>query len=1038
MILCTIFAFANLLHCFEIKWKKQLSPFYDRMTYGASAAIADLGTDVNSVGGEPNSFLEIVLGSDEYNIWSPELGDTVVGIWRCFDAHGNLEWVVDTKTDESRSSPAIFDFYSDLAHYPELIAGTTSGWNVEALDRHGNFLWTFPSPPIRYGTYMWHSSPAIADLITDLAGYEVVIGNNPCGGVFCFQAQPTDSVDDGMSFSIEENLDCFAGYSGTSGGIDGRDYDVLWVFSPSTVGPVISSPTVCDFDGDGQLEVLFGDGYYVTYAPEVSSSGSGIYCLSANDGTLEWFLPVGDGSEIISASCATCDFDGDGDMELVVGASDANIYVIDGDENLNGSIDAEEYAIFPMRGAVFASCVIADFDADSLYEFVAADMTGNVMCVEYVPPSTLNVLWHTELDTAIIGSPAVCSTVRDPMPWAIFCGNVRRINFYPNKGEVLKIIITSLGGYLYRLDGASGNIEESTRFHKNIHTSPIVADIDLDCELEAIFTGSDGLGLSYIPDTIFCVGTGIFLDSCGSCGEIFAQPICPIATDTVITSCMTQGAYFALFDTSFFDSPDTFWTYATVCAHNNGDELRFALFGGSSRMHFSYKSFDSLEVEIFHNWRHADTVTVTLDSSRTRLGCVSRFDSSISFIVDLRAPEIRFAPEAGIVEAGVLNFDAQLFDDIAGIDSSSIMCYVEKTMHGSVIETLFFGSNINGSIELNAGERAEIFVHVCDATGIFACTCAQNCTTVSVFYTAMIPAPRFVFGLSCGTFVPLIFDDIGIIDSTSLRIAVQDSIIEHNSPLLILSGDTIEIFPPLGFWREGSETICVLNVADTLGGELAEPYCVAQKFDFSPPRITTFSPLPTEPIFETYPQISFTAHDSLSSVDASASFCEIGGRMLSFDELGTADSHIVSLSFETSIFGVAFSAGETLRVHITLCDTQEFCPSLCCDTTFEICMAPTFGCACVPNPFTPNADAKNDIAKFEFPNLAIESARISIFDVHGVRVRRIVVPTGAAAKACAIWDGCDDTQRLLTEGVYLFIIEQHGEIICSGTITLAH
>ena len=149
----------------------------DRLIFASSPAIGNLLENEN---------LEIVTGSDEVQNFFPELNATARGIWRCFYSNGEIAWALDTKTEESRSSPAIADLDGD--GYEEIIGGTTSGWLLEVISHNGSFIWTFPvapNGPVTGGLYVWHSSPAIADLNEEVDGLEVVIGNNPYMNVWC-------------------------------------------------------------------------------------------------------------------------------------------------------------------------------------------------------------------------------------------------------------------------------------------------------------------------------------------------------------------------------------------------------------------------------------------------------------------------------------------------------------------------------------------------------------------------------------------------------------------------------------------------------------------------------------------------------------------------------------------------------------------------------------------------------------------------------------------------------------------------------------
>ena len=96
-----------------------------------------------------------------------------------------------------------------------------------------------------------------------------------------------------------------------------------------------------------------------------------------------------------------------------------------------------------------------------------------------------------------------------------------------------------------------------------------------------------------------------------------------------------------------------------------------------------------------------------------------------------------------------------------------------------------------------------------------------------------------------------------------------------------------------------------------------------------------------------------------------------------------------------------------------------------------------YNCFRAPNPFTPNCDGFNDYCQFEFDGMGESEGTISIFNLHGHEVRQIDVPEGANAKASAQWDGKDNNRNPLPQGVYLYVIENGGEIVCEGTVCIA-
>ncbi len=527
LIILVGFSYAS----FTLEWYYPLSPAekdsfrftYDRLLYGASAALVNL-PGVNSVGSDPNNWLEIVIGSDEiWNFEDPE--DTMSnGLWRCLDGQGNLEWSIGTKTDESRSSVAICDFYGDDG-FPDIIGGTTSGWCVEAMDRFGNFLWTFPSPPVISGPFAWHSSPAVADFLTRPPGLEIVIGCNAYNllaaishwGVWCFQADPSDSVDEGI---ISPGwVDYPAPHS--PGGVDGTDWDVMWY--RETNAPIISTPCATDINSDGLLEIIIGVGYSIGI-PFGSDDGK-ILCLNGQNGSILWSVQT---DSHVTASAAAGDLDGDGDIEVVIGSLDGKLYFIDGDENANGIIDPSEMAIYTGSGCIYSSPAIGDVDGDGKYEVIAAVGDGKLGSFTYdVAGDSVIVEWLIDLGDSIISSPALAGAARDIKPWTHFRKNPERTGLYVPTGFKLHIYITadksdscSTGcrncGYLFDISG-DGEILDSVRLGKTVFTSPVVADIDKDCELELVITGAnfdttfpsiDG------PDTIFCYNTGFIVEGC--------------------------------------------------------------------------------------------------------------------------------------------------------------------------------------------------------------------------------------------------------------------------------------------------------------------------------------------------------------------------------------------------------------------------------------------------------------------------------------------------------------------------------------------
>ena len=365
-------------HCWEESsyYKNQ----YKRMVFGSSPAIADL---FNST---PD--LEIVCGSDEVNNYYPELGYAYKGgIWRCWSSNGSILWARPTETDEARSSPAICDINGDGT--PEIAAGTTSGWNVEVMENDGSFMWMFPSHGETGGSFCWHSSPALVDIVDDnpnLEGLELVIGNNPYHNVWCFDGDNSDGVDDGIHLprSFDGSSPYFPWKYGDLG-VEGTDWDVLWVFDNGE--PIIASPAVDDVDDDGSKEVVVG------------SLDGNLYVLNGANGHVEWNYTTG---AAVYSSAALANIDDDPQLEILVGSNDTYLYCLDGK---TGNMQWR----FKTDGAVYSSPAIGDVDGDGLPEIVFGSLDGSIYCLNV----TGAMEWKYYTDGAVYSSPALSDELRE-------------------------------------------------------------------------------------------------------------------------------------------------------------------------------------------------------------------------------------------------------------------------------------------------------------------------------------------------------------------------------------------------------------------------------------------------------------------------------------------------------------------------------------------------------------------------------------------------------------------------------------------------
>ena len=414
---------------------------YDFFTYywgyfGASPAIADLGPDVNTQGGEPDANLEIVSGSDDCYEYYPELGADAPGIWRCFDSLGNIEWATDTQSDEARGDPVIVDLDGDCNL--EIAAGTTSGETIEILDRFGIFVWTFPDPP-HAGNFMWDGGPAVADVDSTVDGLEVIASNRETHEIYALDGDNSDGVDDGYTWT--------GGWPWT--GTEGVDWDILWIFAVPESCEIYATVALGDVDNDGTLEVAFG------------ATNGVFYVLDAQTGAMETSYSLG-GS--IYASAALCNLDDDPYLEMVIGSTNNSIYALEWD----GTTASQEWT-YTTGGAVYSSAASGDIDGDGSPEVVVGSNDGNI----YALDASGAFEWSYPTGGAVYSSPSLAKR---------------------GCGAGLGVYVGSEDTYLYLLDGIDGSKIDRFETHSGscgpgpgIHTSPSIADVDGDGKLEIFF-----------------------------------------------------------------------------------------------------------------------------------------------------------------------------------------------------------------------------------------------------------------------------------------------------------------------------------------------------------------------------------------------------------------------------------------------------------------------------------------------------------------------------------------------------------------------
>lgn len=235
-----------------------------------------------------------------------------------------------------------------------------------------------------------------------------------------------------------------------------------WPFSRRTpVQPqdVKSSPLLADIDGDGNLEMLCGDGNYLR-------------CLNA-DGSERWSVNLG---SWVGSSPAAWDVNGDGRMEVFVGAEDGFLYGFDYRGNALSQWGWPKKTYLDSHGdkprGVFSSPAIGDITGDGKMEIVVG--------------SWGELIWAWTYTGEVVGGFPV--DVRDTIWSSPALGDVNG----DGRSEVVIGVDCSgwmfpIGGLIYVLDGEGRSLPGwPLHVPQVVWSSPALADLTGDGYLDIV------------------------------------------------------------------------------------------------------------------------------------------------------------------------------------------------------------------------------------------------------------------------------------------------------------------------------------------------------------------------------------------------------------------------------------------------------------------------------------------------------------------------------------------------------------------------
>ena len=243
---------------------------------------------------------------------------------------------------------------------------------------------------------------------------------------------------------------------------------------------IYSSPAIGDVDGDGDPDIVVG--YGSTFTQGMAHGGARAY---TREGGLLWDVQTGDVTpgpangfrDPVMGTPAIGDVDGDGTMEVVFGALDHKLYVVNGETGTsnNGAVWPKD-----MMDTVFSSPSLHDMDGDGRLDIIIGTdyyltSGGRLRVLRY--NGTELAGFPKEIDQVVSSSPAVGDIDGDGKPEIVHGTGT----FFPSRLERV---------YAWKCDGSAVPGWPVT-VSGQVHTSPALANLDGDAAMEVVVTADN-------------------------------------------------------------------------------------------------------------------------------------------------------------------------------------------------------------------------------------------------------------------------------------------------------------------------------------------------------------------------------------------------------------------------------------------------------------------------------------------------------------------------------------------------------------------
>ncbi|MDD3877971.1 MAG: FG-GAP-like repeat-containing protein [Bacteroidales bacterium] len=252
------------------------------------------------------------------------------------------------------------------------------------------------------------------------------------------------------------------------GGFDGKvlcinaeNGSVSWSQNVFPNSWIQTAPTILDVDGNGQLDFVVASW---AFSPDTSK----VYAFRGDNHSLIWSKAIPD---VMYHGTAVADFEKDGKPELVIGAYDGKLYMLNAE-------DGSDVWSYQANYYIGAPAVIADLDDNGICDIIYCDAWGVGALTALGSP-----MWYYEIPqyaTAFRGV-AIADINGDEMP---------DVAFGTSKGRLIVLNGTN-GTEIWSLDLAA-HYGDTLEFDH----APLIADFDKDGTIDIYIVG----GFTKYPD----------------------------------------------------------------------------------------------------------------------------------------------------------------------------------------------------------------------------------------------------------------------------------------------------------------------------------------------------------------------------------------------------------------------------------------------------------------------------------------------------------------------------------------------------------